>query len=141
MILFAAFHLAAAAPPSIASGIYGNVRMSRKTGDLGGIEIAVHADDAAPFAEVVVCEGWCNEGRRVVLERTAEGFAFDFVEVVEGGEGEVTFRSRMTIRPAGKGIAITSTGDVVQEARLPRLKTAFGLAVAETCRDDCGTKP
>ena len=48
----------ATAAPVIAPGIYGNVRVSRETGDLGGIELEIRA---LGQVETVLCEGWCNE--------------------------------------------------------------------------------
>lgn len=107
-------------------GIYGNVRMSRATGDLGGIEIEVHPG-AARILDVTVCEGWCNWAYQVAYEDRGGSIAFQILERPD----DPPRKFRATRR--GKSVLIEEDGEfVVHKYRLARLKERFGLDVADT---------
>jgi hypothetical protein len=131
----AALCLVAAACGDVAPGIYGDVRESETTGDLGGMELELigKGDDAR--AEFVVCEGWCNTVIEAPVEFTDDGFTFHYIEheYAPGGRStsvrydvdaaEIDNGLRVTVTPANNRAGAFS-GD------LPRIDERFGLAVA-----------
>lgn len=48
--------------PSAMSGVYSNVRYSDETGDAGGFEVQLDADQARPTVVFTICEGGCYGG-------------------------------------------------------------------------------
>ena len=130
---------AKAADPAWPQGLYGSVRMSPETGDLGGMEVRFFQAEGRAMVEAVVCEGWCNETHTAPLERTAQGFAFRYVERYEGGEGVSETAYRVTLTPARRGFrahlnteADPATPSWEVDPVLRPLKRAFGLQVAHS---------
>jgi hypothetical protein len=117
-------------------GLYGSVRMSKETGDLGGMELRFFASEGKPMVEAVICEGWCNESYTVPLERTPQGFTFRFVEHYEGGEGSTDTALRVTLVPTRGGYRAHLANDAdpsaplwEEDPLLRKLGRPFGLAV------------
>jgi hypothetical protein len=145
-LLLAALGTVLAIGPAVAKeaaawpqGLYGSVRMSEETGDLGGMELRFFAQGEQPMVESVICEGWCNESYIVPLERTATGFSFRFVERYEGGEGVVDTAMRVTLTAARGGFRAHLTADAdpgtpswEEDPLLRRLKRPFGLSVVHS---------
>lgn len=124
------------------SGLYGSVRMSKETGDLGGMELRFFSQDGRPMVEAVLCEGWCNASHIAPLERTAQGFAFRYVERSTSEQGATEEVLRVTLVPARGGFraALASNGEPATPlweaaAQLRRLKQPFGLAVVHNQKD------
>lgn len=123
-------------------GLFGNVSMSRETGDLGGFEVRFFTDPVTtkPMAEFTLCEGWCNSVDTAEVTRTEEGFAFSHLETLEsyddnGTVGEVSHLVEYQVIPAGKGwkVRLLYDGDDItagEELRVKPLKEPFGLVVA-----------
>jgi hypothetical protein len=123
-------------------GIYGNVTMSRVTGDLGGFEVRFFTDPvtAKPMAEFTLCEGWCNSVDIAEVTRTEEGFAFAHRETLESYDDNGTLREEShlieyQVIPVGKGwkVSITYDGNdftAGQAWRIKPLKEPFGLITA-----------
>jgi hypothetical protein len=123
-------------------GLYGNVTMSRQTGDLGGFEVRFYTDPATgkPMAEFTLCEGWCNSIDTAEVTRTEEGFAFSFIETLESYDDNGTLREvrhlvEYQVIPAGKGwkVRLFYDGDDITAGetwRIKPLKEPFGLVVA-----------
>ncbi|KMS60041.1 hypothetical protein V474_11640 [Novosphingobium barchaimii LL02] len=139
-LLFAA-PAAADEPPGWPVGLYGSVRMSEQTGDLGGLELRFFAEGGKPIVEAVLCEGWCNTSYIAPLERTAEGFAFRYFERYESGAGPSEEAVRITLKPVRSGFLATLTTESDPENRLweeasklKGLKQPFGLAVVNNAK-------
>jgi hypothetical protein len=125
------------APPV---GLYGNVRMSAQTGDLGGQEIRFFTDDktAKSMVEFVSCEGWCNATHTVPLERDTIGYWFEYTESFTDGDGTITdtIINRYRVKQKGRRIILTGTYSSCAECDplgpfiLKPLKQSFGIAVA-----------
>jgi hypothetical protein len=127
--------LLAASAPGLAPGIYSDVRMSSVTGDLGGIEVRVEkADDGQLTVAAVWCEGWCNHVVTAPLTRNGDTYSFDYQEPVFADGALVAGPVyRMTLRPVGKRVLLTATGEGMEapvQHRLKRIAKPFGLAVA-----------
>jgi hypothetical protein len=135
-ILLAAIASAACAKP-IAPGVYGNVRYSPESGDLGGIELQLAGTGEAARVEFVLCEGWCGPSHTAPITLKENGFAFDYAEqyVDEHGPPAPSQGMHVYVSPAGTGLDVTVTpvdspGAVVR-MRLKPLKGRYGLAVAD----------
>ena len=125
-------------------GIYGNVEMSRVTGDLGGFEVRFYTDRVSgkPMAEFVLCEGWCNAVNTAEVSRTEEGFAFSYVETLESYDDNGTLSAQdhlveYRLVPAGKGwkVSLIYDGDDLTAGETWRIKSLaqpFGIQVART---------
>ncbi|WP_159981652.1 MULTISPECIES: hypothetical protein [unclassified Novosphingobium] len=116
--------------------------MSEETGDLGGMEIRFFAQGGRPMVEAVICEGWCNASYTAPLERTADGFAFRYVERYESSKGATEEVLRVTLEAAKGGFlaSLAPEGEPQtllweEAARLRRLKQPFGLAVVHGQKD------
>jgi hypothetical protein len=134
------------AAPSIAkdkpapAGLYGNVRMSPQTGDLGGQEIRFFTDPktAKPMVEFVDCEGWCNSTYIVPLMQDAMGYGFEYTAHYGDEAGKITdsITTRYRIKQKGRRIILTGTFsscidcDPLGPHILKPLKQSFGIAVA-----------
>lgn len=129
----------AAAPPSaIPDGLYGSVRESRETGDLGGLELRLFRERGVLLAEVVLCEGWCNVSHVVPVQATASGYSLRFTERYEGADGPAEIVTEVSLQREGKGLRarLSAPGDGAaaepgEDLRLRALKEPFGLAVAQ----------
>jgi hypothetical protein len=129
-----------AAEKAALSGLYGNVRTSAQTGDLGGQEIRFFTDPktAKPFVEFVDCEGWCNSTHTVPLMRDAIGYWFEYTSNFTDGDGQITdtIIIRYYIKQNGRRIILTGSFsscpdcDPLGPYKLKPLKTSFGIAVA-----------
>jgi hypothetical protein len=123
-------------------GFYGNVTMSRETGDLGGFEVRFYTDPvtAKPLAEFTLCEGWCNSVDIAEVTRTEEGFAFSHHETLESYDDNGTLREvshliEYQVIPAGKGwkVRLLYDGNDITAGetwRIKPLKQPFGLITA-----------
>lgn len=137
-LLIAVAGLGAAAPAFAAgapiSGLYSDVEMSGETGDLGGFEIDIHGEAPEPYAEFVMCEGWCNRAVQVPLTIDGDGISFDYVEnyVDANGQPAGSRTARISGRLADGGLVLQGEGDLAFEPVLlaPR-EDRFGLDVAE----------
>ena len=108
----------------IQPGIYGNVRMSAATGDLGGIEVEVQ-EGVAHILDITICEGWCNSIYTVVYEDEGDWIAFQVEERVDQVR-------KFRIRQRGQEAIIEEDKEFsVFKARLKRQKDRFGLDVAK----------
>lgn len=128
-------------------GVYGNVTMSRETGDLGGFEVRFYTDPVTgkPMAEFTLCEGWCNITYIAEVTRTEEGFAFTKSEMIEryNDDGVLVEQPHLTeyqVIPSGKGwkLRLLFDGDDVTAGetwRIKPLKESFGLDVARAMAD------
>jgi hypothetical protein len=125
---------APAAAKTIAPGIYGNVRQSAVTGDLGGTELEVIGRGPNTRVEFVYCEGWCNEVIRTPVKLTRRGFTFAYAETLHDEQGQSVKGERhdIDVSAAGSGIRISMRigGRPFATSRLERLHGPFGLAVA-----------
>jgi hypothetical protein len=129
-----------AANKSELAGLYGNVRLSPQTGDLGGQEIRFFTDQKTgkPMVEFVDCEGWCNKTYTVPLMQDAAGYWFAYTENLYDGEGGVSKGDTRTYRLKRKGKAVILTGAysscsdcwTLGPHKLKPLKKSFGIAVA-----------
>ncbi len=117
---------ALAAEPTIAPGIYGDVRMSGETGDLGGIELSLPQGSDSRSVDFVHCEGWCNAVEQRPVRRGLGGVAFS----VQQGEQTID----LSVRPDGPRAVVVSVdwGSGLQQRRLPRIDREFGLNVARS---------
>jgi hypothetical protein len=115
---------ALAAEPTIAPGIYGDVRMSGETGDLGGVELSLPQGSDSRMVDFVYCEGWCNAVEQRPVRRGLGGVAFS----VQRGEQTID----LSVQPDGPRAVIVSVdwGNGLQRRRLPRIDREFGLNVA-----------
>jgi hypothetical protein len=132
-----------AAEKQAPSGLYGNVRMSEQTGDLGGQEIRFFTDPktARPMVEFVSCEGWCNSAYTVPLLRDSIGYMFEYTEkytdATTGAPSDsITIRYR--VKQKGKRIILTGTFSSCTECdplgpfTLKPLKHSIGIDVANS---------
>ena len=137
MRLWLAAALASVATPLIAaplSGVYGNVEMSPDTGDLGGMEIEIHADGPDPYAEFVLCEGWCNGAASVPITVVGDTLTFDYIEQYTDLAGQPTDSrlSRISGRMTAEGLVLEGAGDLAFDpVLLPPQQQRFGLDVAD----------
>ena len=118
-------------------GIFGSVRESRETGDLGGLELRLFRQGERLMAEVVLCEGWCNVSHVVPVTVTDGGYRLRFSERYEGAGDGGELVTDVELVPAGKGFRarISSPGQSEPASwddayRLRPLKQPYGLAVA-----------
>ena len=125
------------------SGIYGNVRMSAETGDLGGLEARFYDRGGKHMVEYVLCEGWCNGTTTAELRRDGADFAFDGVvySFIDGERRPETQHIRL--RPKGRTfVATIGTGeDGWKIGTIKPAKEAFGLAVATGEEEAAGHAP
>ena len=130
----AALCLAAAACGDVPPGIYGDVRLSEATGDLGGMELELIGSGTDARAEFVICEGWCNTVIEAPVEFTDHGFTFHFVEHYPEPDGRSrNVRYDVDAVAVGNGLRVTVTpadGAPAFTGDLPRIDERFGLAVA-----------
>lgn len=121
---------AKAVPP----GIYGDVRLSPKTGDLGGTELEVIGTGAETRVEFVHCEGWCGEVILAPAKLTPTGLVFAYTEKLHDAQANPVAGDRYVVEvsPAGSGVRIrmTQAERVIGSGRLERLREPFGLDVA-----------
>lgn len=140
ILLFLACLGATPEPAIVApSGIYGNVRMSAETGDLGGYEIRFFTDPATakPMLEFVSCAGWCNETYILPLMQDEKGYWFEYVEndKNEAGKPVPGAAFRYHLQRKGKNLIlkgfVTSCADCdpFGPYKLKPLKQIFGIKV------------
>jgi len=136
-LLLAAAPLAAEETPW-PSGLYGNVRMSRQTGDLGGMEARFYEEGGRHMVEFVWCEGWCNETFKVPVTRIADGFTFSYFQRFADGGVEDGQTMRFVAWLEGKTLRISAwQGEEELDyegrpQRLKRIREPFGITVAAT---------
>lgn len=114
------------------SGIYSSVKHIPEADDLVGNEIELHLDDPKPWAEFVMCEGWCNSTYRVGLVRIGEGFAFDFDQPLYNPDGKSapSLHFHVTGEMRGSRLLLTFNGERDSEDRLKLVNRVYGLGVA-----------
>jgi hypothetical protein len=129
---------------SFPEGLYGNVDVSERTGDLLGFEVRFYTDTvtAKPMAEFVLCEGWCNAVHTAEVTRTQTGFAFRHVETIESYDDNGTLVAQdhlveYHVVPSGKGwkVRLIYDGDDVTAGEALRIRSIaepFGIAVARS---------
>lgn len=130
--------LLAAAPAPV---IYSNARIHPETGDVLGMEIALHTAAAAPYAEFTVCEGWCQSVDLVGLQPQAKAghYCFDWSPAVVDAAGKPIPQAptRFCLRPAGGDLRLeASAGYGDKPQRLKRQARPFALLVPEGARRD-----
>jgi hypothetical protein len=119
------------------SGLFGNVSMSKGTGDLGGMEIRFFERDGRHMAEFVYCEGWCNASHEVEVSREGADFSISYDERYESAGKPVIMPAQVLFRLQGKRLIVqkmTMDGKAVQmewpERILRSKRKPFGLRVA-----------
>ncbi len=134
-------------------GLYGNVDMSKETGDLGGFEVRFYKDPVTgqPMAEFTLCEGWCNMVYTAAVTRTEKGFAFSHIETLESynDAGTLTKEDHVVqyhVIPAGKGwkVSLFYDGNDItagQTWRIKPLTFPFGLNVARRADEEADADP
>lgn len=138
---------AMAEPAPSPSGIYSNVKMSERTGDLGGMEARFFEADGRRMVEFVWCEGWCNESFTVPVTRRPEGFAFSYFQLYADGGADAGVTMRFLAWPEGKRLRISAwQGDrkLDYEGKpqtLGAVKRPFGLTVAKGEKDTSDAEP
>ncbi len=125
--------LLAAAPVPV---IYSNATLHPETGDVLGLEIAIHAATAVPYAEFTVCEGWCQSVDLVALQPQAKTghYCFDWSPAVVDAAGKPLPqpRTRVCVQPAGRDLRLEASGGYRYEPqRLKRQAKRFALLVPE----------
>lgn len=115
---------ALAAEPKIAPGIYGDVRLSAESGDLGGMELRLDQGSDSRTVAFVRCEGWCNAVERRPARRGLGGLTFASEQA-----GRVY---DVTVQPDGPRAVMVSVdwGQGLVQRRLPMIEREFGLAAA-----------
>lgn len=114
-------------------GLYSNIDLSPETGDLGGFEIEIHADEVQPYVLFADCAGWCNSYYRVPLKLDRDGFEFSYAELTcsEAGSLQLAEPRRMHARVSGEYLILVDreepgAGRWVLKAAADR----FGLEIA-----------
>ena len=131
----AAAACAPAGPETISPGLYGNVRLSEESGDLGGMELELIGSGPGAHVEFVFCEGWCNSSHKAPVELTDGGFKFYYTEQYSYADGSPA-RARVEVQAirTADGIRVTvkPTDDSYEpfSSDLPRISERFGLEVA-----------
>ena len=123
--------------PASAPEIYSNVRLSRATGDLGGMELQLHRRPDGGDVEFVLCEGWCNQAVRVPVTVENGRFSFDYVESLSDENGRPLPRTvtRFEARLVRGALILSAPRGEIPPTRLPRRNSRYGLDVAtETAR-------
>ena len=116
-------------------GIYGDVRLSEESGDLGGMELELIGTGSDAQVEFVFCEGWCSWSHKGPVEFTDDGFDFHYVEQYSYADGSAA-RARMDVQVIriADGVRVTVTpADNSYEPfslNLPLIGERFGLTVA-----------
>jgi hypothetical protein len=122
----------AQAQPASAAEIYSNVRLSRATGDLGGMELQLHRGPEGDDVEFVLCEGWCNHAVRVPVRIENGRFGFDYVESLtdENGRPLPPNVTRFEARLVRGAVILSAPRDQIAPTRLPPRSSRYGLDVA-----------
>jgi hypothetical protein len=126
----------AAQQQAMPEGLFGNVRLSPESGDLGGFEIRFYRQGDQPMAELVLCQGWCNQSYHSPVTRQGDGYAVSYTEMLttEDGKGEA-LHMRFLLTPGGTGgFAVAGWYNDEQFAMDPvvAIDMPFGLDVANT---------
>jgi len=131
----------AAAQPAWPTGLYSNVRTSRETGDLIGLELRFYEEEGRHMAELADCEGWCNETHISEVTRADKGFVVKYTQMFTGAQGEVPVEIRFVVWPAGSGLNFASYqgGENIdphgKPQRLRRAIEPFGISVANSGKE------
>lgn len=131
----------AEAPFDWPTGLYSNVRTSRETGDLIGLEVRFYEEAGRHMAELADCQGWCNETHIVEVARREEGFVLTYDQTFTGAQGDVPVEIRFVVRPAGREFKVSTYqgGENIDPAgkpqRLRRATKPFGIAVAKSGKE------
>ncbi|RVT94843.1 hypothetical protein [Sphingomonas crocodyli] len=114
------------------SGIYSSVRHIPDADDLVGNEIELHLDDPEPWAEFVMCEGWCNSTYIVDVARASDGFSFDFDQPLYNPDGKSapSLHFHVTGEMRGSRLLLIFNRDRESADRLKMVKRVYGLGVA-----------
>lgn len=119
-------------------GIYGNVKTSRVTGDMGGLEIEIHPDGRT--VEMTLCEGWCNSIEQRTYRTRDRSIEYEY------REEQTEFVMKLRMRRKGKNLLVeqqlvqSGTAMPTEQFLLKRLKTRFGLAAAEASMREAGAR-
>ena len=71
----------------IPSGVYSNVRYSEETGDAGGFEVQLDADQEQPTIVFTICEGGCYGGNTWPVTIDGDRIAFTVRHEWKRGDG------------------------------------------------------
>ena len=129
------------APPVWPTGLYSNVRTSRETGDLIGLEVRFYEEAGRHMGELADCEGWCNETHISEVARSDEGFILKYSETFTGAQGDVPVEIRFLVWPAGSGLNFRAYqgGENIDPGGKPqhlrRTTKLFGIAVAKAGKE------
>jgi hypothetical protein len=129
------------AQPIWPDGLYSNVRTSRETGDLIGLEVRFYGEAGRHMAELADWEGWCNETHVSEVARTDDGFVLKYTETFTGAQGDVPVEISFVVWPAENGLNYRAYqgGENIDPGgkpqRLRRATKLFGIAVAKSGKD------
>jgi hypothetical protein len=128
--------------PPIADGLYGDVRQSRQTGDLNGYEIRLFHEGGKAKAELVVCEGWCNEVSRAQVKPDGSAWIVGFDETLRGygGAPDEVLHNRLRLVAAHGSLVLSHVvnGKLASHGvRLKPQRKLFGLQIARDTMTAC----
>jgi hypothetical protein len=126
MLAVFALTAAQAAKPEkgIEPGIYGNVRYYEESGDISGMEIAVHPGEDR-LVETTICDGASCDP--IVWSRYEQRGGWVEYEYREAPDGIMTYR----IKQDGRSVRIEEIREgYVTRRKLKRLKQRLGLSIA-----------
>lgn len=114
----------------IKPGVYGNVVSSAESGDLGGVEIALHDD--APIVEMTLCEGWCNAivQTRYRIDKGAVAFTFRAGNVNLDGSAAPDLVIPVRLVARGEDVLLEAPALGEKPTLLKRLPQRYGLDIA-----------
>ncbi|ATE67011.1 hypothetical protein [Rhizorhabdus dicambivorans] len=127
--MFTSFALTAAqaAKPErgVEPGIYGNVRYYEESGDVSGMEIAVHAGEAR-LVETTICDGaGCDP---IIWSRYEQRGGWVEYEYRESPDTIIIYR----IKQDGRNVRVEEIREgFVTRRKLTRLKQRMGLSIAD----------
>ena len=124
-------------PPAWPEGLFGDVRLSEESGDLGGFEVRFYRSGDRRMAEFVLCEGWCNKAYHAQVQRDGGGFVITHTENLIGPDGPEPHQVRYRLTPVEGGLQLEgwSDGNKLSWSNgtpLPPITEPFGLDVANS---------
>lgn len=111
----------------IAPGIYGNIRVGERTGDMAGYELRLAHGGASREIEITACEGSCNRVHHLPLTRDGDDLRFSLPR------GNDAPPRQMQLTPLQGGLLLTEVmGAGADGAVLRPMRREHGLAVARS---------
>jgi hypothetical protein len=83
------------------SGIFGDTRFSRESGDIGGMELRVRQEDGHDIIEFYIAEGACDAMQRSILLTDGAGWKFTYSD-----DGTVKHRINLWLSVGRRGVRI-----------------------------------